>query len=147
MCVSACVFVCDCVLMLGFKKPRFIWRSQFSFTAAASWLWDLTVLFSWLKSGSFHKSSKTRRMPWSSHGKSQSHLHFRPQPECSEYYGKGCAQTHNGTALKNHNGLRWYENKSGSTVWRQDQTPTHFTAPFRKVTETVIFSSLSVFVS
>ena len=58
--VRTCVCVCvwGCVLMLGSKKPRFIWRSRFSFTAAASWLLGLTVLFSWLKSGSFHSPPK-----------------------------------------------------------------------------------------
>lgn len=58
-------------------------------------------------------------MPWSSHGKSHSHLHLRPHPECKGYYGRGCVQAHNGTALKNHNGPRTgVGRKRGSAVRR-----------------------------
>lgn len=59
--VCACVCVCVCGVACWCwapKKPRFIWRSRFSFTAAASRLSGLTVLFSWLKSGSFHSPPK-----------------------------------------------------------------------------------------
>lgn len=94
-------------------------------------------------------------MPWSSHCKSHSHLHFRPHPECNEYYGRGCVQTHNGSALKSHNGLHWCKNKAGSTVWRYIKHQhvlqllmllSFLILQLWEVTEKVIFSSLSVFV-
>lgn len=112
--VSMHVCVCDCVFMLRSKKPRFIWRSQFSFTAAASWLLDLTVLFSWLKSGSFHsppKQEECHEVPMVNH----IHIYILGLIQ-NATNGRGCVQIHNGTALKNHNAWHWCKNKPGSTV-------------------------------
>lgn len=123
---SACVYW---GFKLDSKKLRFIWRFQCSFSATASWLLKLYRSFQLAQVRFLSQPSKTRRMPRSSHGKSQSHLHFRPHPECHEYYGTACVQTHNGTALKNHKSLRWCENKPRQTVWLYHM-PTHFTAVY-----------------
>ena len=84
--LCVCVCVCVCVMLLP-EKPRFIRRSQFSFSAAASWLLGLTVLFSWLQSGSIHgppKQEECYEVPMVNH----MHIYILGLTQCKEYYGR-----------------------------------------------------------